>query len=196
MSEIHDFTLPDLGEGLEDGEILRWHVAVGDVIGLNGPVVEVETAKAVVDVPCPFAGRVVERHGEEGDTVPVGAVTLGADIGSTSQACISIAYSVESGTQNTVPTPTSSAGSFSTVSCGVRVAVEVTLGVGSVSVEVGVFVGVEVIVGADVGVKAGVAVSGDAEVGVGTAVGVVLGVCVGIGLHVGVAVGAVVGVVD
>lgn len=80
MSEIRDFALPDLGEGLEDGEIVRWHVEVGDVIALNDPVVEVETAKAVVDVPCPFAGRVVERHAEEGDTVLVGTVLVRIDV--------------------------------------------------------------------------------------------------------------------
>ncbi|TVR22154.1 MAG: 2-oxo acid dehydrogenase subunit E2, partial [Nitriliruptor sp.] len=80
MSDIRDFALPDLGEGLEDGEIVRWHVEVGDLVSLNDPVAEVETAKAVVDVPCPFAGRVVERLGEEGDTVPVGAVLVRIDV--------------------------------------------------------------------------------------------------------------------
>jgi len=80
VSDIRDFALPDLGEGLEDGEIVRWHVEVGDVVSLNDPVAEVETAKAVVDVPCPFAGRVVERLGEEGDTVLVGAVLVRIDV--------------------------------------------------------------------------------------------------------------------
>lgn len=80
MSEIRDFTLPDLGEGLEEGQIVRWHVEVGDVIALNDPVVEVETAKAMVDVPCPFAGRIVERNAEEGDTVPVGTVLVRIDV--------------------------------------------------------------------------------------------------------------------
>jgi 2-oxoisovalerate dehydrogenase E2 component (dihydrolipoyl transacylase) len=80
VSDIREFTLPDLGEGLEDGEIVRWHVDVGDVVALNDPVAEVETAKAAVDVPCPFAGRVVERLGEEGDTVPVGAVLVRIDV--------------------------------------------------------------------------------------------------------------------
>ena len=80
MSDIRDFALPDLGEGLEDGEIVRWYVEVGDVVALNDPVAEVETAKAVVDVPCPFAGRVVERLGEEGDTVLVGTVLVRIDV--------------------------------------------------------------------------------------------------------------------
>jgi 2-oxoisovalerate dehydrogenase E2 component (dihydrolipoyl transacylase) len=80
MADIRDFTLPDLGEGLEDGELVSWHVEVGDVIGLNDPVVEVETAKAVVDVPSPFAGRVVERVGEVGDVVLVGTVLVRIDV--------------------------------------------------------------------------------------------------------------------
>ncbi|MEX2550248.1 MAG: dihydrolipoamide acetyltransferase family protein [Nitriliruptoraceae bacterium] len=79
MSDIKDFTLPDLGEGLEDGEIVRWHVEVGDVIGLNDAVAEVETAKAVVDVPSPYAGQIVERHGEIGETLQVGALLVRID---------------------------------------------------------------------------------------------------------------------
>src|SRR5690242_2055329 len=66
------FVLPDLGEGLTEAEIVAWRVAVGDVIEVDQSVVEVETAKAVVEVPCPFAGRVVELHGEPGESRPVG----------------------------------------------------------------------------------------------------------------------------
>jgi hypothetical protein len=69
---IRDFKLPDLGEGLEEGEIVAWHVEVGDVIDLNQTVAEIETAKAVVAVPSPFAGKVVERIGEVGETLEVG----------------------------------------------------------------------------------------------------------------------------
>ncbi|RKN40630.1 dihydrolipoamide acetyltransferase family protein [Micromonospora endolithica] len=67
-----DFLLPDLGEGLSEAEIVQWRVAVGDVVTVDQTVVEVETAKAVVDVPCPYAGRVVALHGAEGETRPVG----------------------------------------------------------------------------------------------------------------------------
>jgi 2-oxoisovalerate dehydrogenase E2 component (dihydrolipoyl transacylase) len=70
MSNV--FVLPDLGEGLTEAEIVRWRVAVGDVIEVDQPVVEVETAKAIVDVPCPYAGRVVALHGEPGELRPVG----------------------------------------------------------------------------------------------------------------------------
>ncbi len=81
MSEIREFTLPDLGEGLEDGELVRWHVEVGDEVALNDRIVEVETAKAAVDVPSPFAGRIVERLGEVGDTVAVGTVLVRIEVG-------------------------------------------------------------------------------------------------------------------
>ncbi|MFW5933864.1 MAG: biotin/lipoyl-containing protein, partial [Actinomycetota bacterium] len=80
MSDIRDFKLPDLGEGLEEGEIVEWHVAVGDVIELNQPVASIETAKAVVEVPSPFAGTVVELSGEVGDTLEVGQVFVRVDV--------------------------------------------------------------------------------------------------------------------
>ncbi|KAA5838235.1 dihydrolipoamide acetyltransferase family protein [Saccharopolyspora hirsuta] len=67
------FALPDLGEGLTEAEIVRWHVAVGDRVEADQVVVEVETAKAVVDVPCPHAGVVEALHGEPGDVIAVGA---------------------------------------------------------------------------------------------------------------------------
>ncbi|MFI5837275.1 dihydrolipoamide acetyltransferase family protein [Micromonospora sp. NPDC051300] len=67
-----DFLLPDLGEGLSEAEIVEWRVAVGDVVTVDQTVVEVETAKAVVDVPCPYPGRVVALHGAAGEVRPVG----------------------------------------------------------------------------------------------------------------------------
>ncbi|MGN9810242.1 dihydrolipoamide acetyltransferase family protein [Micromonospora sp. BQ11] len=75
------FLLPDLGEGLSEAEIVQWRVAVGDVVTVDQTVVEVETAKAVVDVPCPYAGRVVALHGAEGEARPVGQplITIAAD---------------------------------------------------------------------------------------------------------------------
>ena len=63
------FMLPDLGEGLAEADIAEWHVKVGDVVTIDQIVVEVETAKAAVDVPIPFAGTVVELHGKDGDTL-------------------------------------------------------------------------------------------------------------------------------
>jgi len=66
------FNLPDLGEGLTEAEVVRWLVADGDVVEVDQPVVEVETAKSLVEVPSPFAGVVSVRHAPEGSTVDVG----------------------------------------------------------------------------------------------------------------------------
>jgi 2-oxoisovalerate dehydrogenase E2 component (dihydrolipoyl transacylase) len=66
------FRLPDLGEGLTEAEVLEWKVAVGERVAVDQIVVEVETAKAAVEVPCPYAGRVVALHGEPGQHLAVG----------------------------------------------------------------------------------------------------------------------------
>ncbi len=71
-----DFLLPDLGEGLTEAAILNWHVNVGDTVEVDQIVVEVETAKAAVEVPVPFAGVVSALHGEPGQLLPVGAPLL------------------------------------------------------------------------------------------------------------------------
>jgi pyruvate dehydrogenase E2 component (dihydrolipoamide acetyltransferase) len=76
-----EFRLPDLGEGLAEAEIVRWLVAPGDRVELNQPLVEVETAKAVVELPSPFAGRLVTTEGAEGDTIMVGAVLVTVEDG-------------------------------------------------------------------------------------------------------------------
>ena len=79
MSRMRDFKLPDLGEGLTEGEILQWLVSPGDEVKLNQPIVEVETAKAAVEVPSPFAGVVTRLHHEAGSTVDVGSVIITFD---------------------------------------------------------------------------------------------------------------------
>ena len=66
------FLLPDLGEGLTEAEVVHWLVAAGDVVTTDQPVVEVETAKSVVEVPSPYAGRVAALHAVEGELVEVG----------------------------------------------------------------------------------------------------------------------------
>ncbi|MBM7172144.1 2-oxo acid dehydrogenase subunit E2, partial [Streptomyces sp. G44] len=76
-----EFKLPDLGEGLTEAEIVRWLVQVGDVVAVDQPVVEVETAKAMVEVPCPYGGVVTARFGEEGTELPVGAPLLTVAVG-------------------------------------------------------------------------------------------------------------------
>ncbi|MFD9221565.1 dihydrolipoamide acetyltransferase family protein [Streptomyces sp. NPDC060064] len=81
MAQVLEFKLPDLGEGLTEAEIVRWLVAVGDVVAIDQPVVEVETAKAMVEVPCPYGGVVTARFGEEGTELPVGAPLLTVAVG-------------------------------------------------------------------------------------------------------------------
>jgi pyruvate dehydrogenase E2 component (dihydrolipoamide acetyltransferase) len=75
------FLLPDVGEGLTDGEVLRWLVNVGDEVVVNQPLVEVETAKAAVELPSPFAGVVAELRAAVGEVVPVGAPLISIDTG-------------------------------------------------------------------------------------------------------------------
>ncbi|MDF6020054.1 dihydrolipoamide acetyltransferase family protein [Streptomyces sp. JH34] len=82
MAQVLEFRLPDLGEGLTEAEIVRWLVEVGDVVAVDQPVVEVETAKAMVEVPCPYGGVVTARYGEEGAELPVGAPLLTVAVGS------------------------------------------------------------------------------------------------------------------
>ncbi|MFF6996114.1 dihydrolipoamide acetyltransferase family protein [Streptomyces sp. NPDC008313] len=84
MAQVLEFKLPDLGEGLTEAEIVRWLVQVGDVVAVDQPVVEVETAKAMVEVPCPYGGVVTSRFGEEGTELPVGAPLLTVAVGAAS----------------------------------------------------------------------------------------------------------------
>ncbi|BBH65530.1 dihydrolipoamide acetyltransferase component of pyruvate dehydrogenase complex [Actinoplanes sp. OR16] len=79
MSRIKEFNLPDLGEGLTEGEILAWLVKVGDTIELNQPIVEVETAKAAVEIPAKWGGVVTRIFHEAGTTVEVGAPIISID---------------------------------------------------------------------------------------------------------------------
>ena len=67
------FRMPDLGEGLPDAEIVAWHVTEGDNVTTDQPLVSVETAKAVIEIPSPRAGRIASRFGAPGDRIAVGA---------------------------------------------------------------------------------------------------------------------------
>lgn len=78
---IRDFALPDLGEGLTESEIVAWRVAVGDRVELNQIIADVETAKAVVELPSPFTGVVTALHAAEGETVDVGAPLFSCETG-------------------------------------------------------------------------------------------------------------------
>jgi pyruvate dehydrogenase E2 component (dihydrolipoamide acetyltransferase) len=83
LAEDGVFRLPDVGEGLTEAEIVRWRVAVGDTVRINDVVVEIETAKSVVELPSPFAGTVLELHADEGSTAQVGdpIITIGSGEG-------------------------------------------------------------------------------------------------------------------
>ena len=72
----HEFRLPDIGEGLTEAEIVRWLVPEGERVEADQPVVEVETDKAVVEIPSPYAGTVLRHGGAEGETISVGAVLV------------------------------------------------------------------------------------------------------------------------
>lgn len=73
---VEEFAMPDLGEGLTEADLVSWLVAEGDTVELNQTIAEVETAKALVQVPSPFAGTVARLHVPEGETVPVGTTIL------------------------------------------------------------------------------------------------------------------------
>ena len=75
------FFLPDLGEGLPDAEIIEWYVTEGDSIELDAPLVSMETAKAVVEVPSPYAGKVSKLHGHAGDIVETGTPLAEFEVG-------------------------------------------------------------------------------------------------------------------
>lgn len=72
MTTLREFRLPDLGEGLTESDVVAWRVKAGDRVELNQVIAEVETAKALVEIPSPFAGTVQALHAEEGQTVEVG----------------------------------------------------------------------------------------------------------------------------
>lgn len=85
MTETNTFALPDVGEGLTEAEIVTWRVKPGDTVAINDLLVEVETAKSLVELPSPYAGIIAELHAAEGETVDVGAVivSFGNGVGAT-----------------------------------------------------------------------------------------------------------------
>jgi 2-oxoisovalerate dehydrogenase E2 component (dihydrolipoyl transacylase) len=80
VSDLRQFLLPDVGEGLTEGEILTWRVAVGDAVIVNQIVVEIETAKAAVELPSPYAGVITDIHYPAGATVDVGSPIITIDV--------------------------------------------------------------------------------------------------------------------
>jgi len=83
---MFEFKLPDVGEGLTEADILEWHVSAGDTVEVNQVLVDIETAKSVVELPSPVAGLVGTVHVTSGETVPVGTVIITIDDGSSGGA--------------------------------------------------------------------------------------------------------------
>lgn len=113
MPQVMEFKLPDLGEGLTEAEIVRWLVAVGDVVAIDQPVVEVETAKAMVEVPCPYGGVVTARFGEEGQELPVGAPLITVAVGASTGTEPESSGSESSGSESSGSEPSESESSGS-----------------------------------------------------------------------------------
>src|SRR5450830_434783 len=80
MSNIKTFHLPDLGEGLPDATIVEWLVKEGATVKLDDPLVSMETAKAVVEVPSPYSGKLAKVHGGAGDVIATGAALAEFDV--------------------------------------------------------------------------------------------------------------------
>jgi len=89
---VPDFLLPDLGEGLEEAEVISWRVQVGDQVVVDQIVVEVETAKAAVEVPVPFAGTVSALHAAPGATVAVGQPLISVDASDEASGNVLVGY--------------------------------------------------------------------------------------------------------
>src|SRR5450432_4898599 len=81
MSELKQFRLPDVGEGLTEADIVRWLVQPGDRVTINQIIVEIETAKAVVELPCPYEGVVAGLLVPEGTTADVGTPIISVQVG-------------------------------------------------------------------------------------------------------------------
>ena len=103
VSGVRHFLLPDLGEGLTEAEIVSWHVAAGDEVALNQALVEVETEKAVVELPSPFAGTVVEVLAGAGETVAVGSPLIAIDTTGTDGAAEKVPMLVGYGPSDAPP---------------------------------------------------------------------------------------------
>ncbi len=105
---IRTFLVPDLGEGLEEVTIVEWDVSAGDTVDLNHQLCTVETAKAEVEIPSPYAGQVVERFGDPGDTLEVGTPLIRIDVApaqSPAASSVDEATAAATGSGNSSPSP-------------------------------------------------------------------------------------------
>ncbi|MDO5726695.1 MAG: dihydrolipoamide acetyltransferase family protein [Bowdeniella nasicola] len=99
MATIREFPLPDPGEGLTEATLVRWDVAVGESVRTNAPLAEIETAKSVVEIPCPWDGTVVELVAKPGEEIPVGSVIARFEVESSTDTPPAAARDEASGQQ-------------------------------------------------------------------------------------------------
>jgi 2-oxoisovalerate dehydrogenase E2 component (dihydrolipoyl transacylase) len=108
MSDLKEFKLPDVGEGLTEADIVRWHVKPGDQVTINQIIVEIETAKAVVELPSPYEGVVARLLVPEGQTADVGTPIISVNVGADATAAVPAEAVVQraiSETEDLVPAP-------------------------------------------------------------------------------------------
>jgi pyruvate dehydrogenase E2 component (dihydrolipoamide acetyltransferase) len=101
MTELKEFRLPDVGEGLTEADIVAWHVKPGDQVEVNQIIVEIETAKAVVELPSPWDGTVARLLAEEGQTVDVGTPIIAVEV----SGGTAVAEKTDSAERSVVPAP-------------------------------------------------------------------------------------------
>src|SRR5580704_11003515 len=104
MTELKEFKLPDVGEGLTEADIVAWHVKPGDQVEVNQIIVEIETAKAVVELPSPWDGTVARRLAEEGQTVDVGIPIIAIEVAGAGTAAVA-ADKTDDSERSVVPAP-------------------------------------------------------------------------------------------
>src|ERR1700741_241962 len=104
MTELKEFRLPDVGEGLTEADIVAWHVKPGDQVEVNQIIVEIETAKAVVELPSPWDGTVARLLAEEGQTVDVGTPIIAVEVSGLG-AGPAVAGKTDSAERSVVPAP-------------------------------------------------------------------------------------------
>jgi pyruvate dehydrogenase E2 component (dihydrolipoamide acetyltransferase) len=103
MPSVRAFLMPDLGEGLTEGEINRWLVSEGDVVTVDQPIAEISTEKAIVEVPTPFAGRVATLHAAQGASIAVGSPLISIEVEGAPSASASGNLLVGYGTSEAAP---------------------------------------------------------------------------------------------
>jgi 2-oxoisovalerate dehydrogenase E2 component (dihydrolipoyl transacylase) len=106
MTELKEFKLPDVGEGLTEADIVAWHVKPGDQVEVNQIIVEIETAKAVVELPSPWDGTVARLLAEEGQTVDVGVPIIVVDVAGSGAPAASVQDNTISAERTMVPAAT------------------------------------------------------------------------------------------